>query len=111
MNEWLYQSAWLVPTLPCFACSGSRGGLASSAQGNAQPSRVALGLPDGSLAISMVLSLFLAQGQLGESGSYRWAMDWIVSRAPALAGGLSSRSLERNDACTYHDGGSSCHGI
>ncbi len=111
MNEWLYQSAWLVPTLPCFAGLVAGGGLASSAQGNAQPSRVALGLPDGEPShINGPVALLSA-------GPARRI--WILSlgngldslRAPALAGGLSSRSLERDDACTYHDGGFSCHGI
>nr|WKT06256.1 subunit 5 of NADH-plastoquinone oxidoreductase [Interfilum sp. SAG 2147]WKT06257.1 subunit 5 of NADH-plastoquinone oxidoreductase [Interfilum sp. SAG 2147] len=79
MNEWLYQSAWLVPTLPCFACLVAGGGLLVLRKATRSLRGWHSAYLMGSLAISMVLSLFLAQGQLGESGSYRWAMDWIVS--------------------------------
>ena len=79
MNEWLYQSAWLVPILPCFACLVAGGGLLVLRKATRSLRGWHAAYLMGSLAISMVLSLFLAQGQLGESGSYRWAMDWIVS--------------------------------
>jgi NAD(P)H-quinone oxidoreductase subunit 5 len=79
MNRWLYDSAWLVPILPCFASLVAGGGLLilrKATRSLREWHRVYL---MGSLAISMILSFLLAQGQLSGSGPYRWAMDWIVA--------------------------------
>ena len=79
MNEWLYESAWLVPILPCFASLVAGGGLLVLRKATRSLRgwhRVYL---MGSLATSMVLTFLLIQGQLGGSGSYRWAIDWVVS--------------------------------
>jgi NAD(P)H-quinone oxidoreductase subunit 5 len=79
MNEWLYQSAWLVPILPCFASLVAGGGLLVLRKATRSLRGWHASYLMGSLATSMVLALFLVRGQLGGSEPYRWAMDWIVA--------------------------------
>nr|YP_010932693.1 subunit 5 of NADH-plastoquinone oxidoreductase [Klebsormidium dissectum]YP_010932701.1 subunit 5 of NADH-plastoquinone oxidoreductase [Klebsormidium dissectum]WKT06471.1 subunit 5 of NADH-plastoquinone oxidoreductase [Klebsormidium dissectum]WKT06472.1 subunit 5 of NADH-plastoquinone oxidoreductase [Klebsormidium dissectum] len=79
MNQWLYESAWLVPILPCFASLVAGGGLLVLRKATRSLREWHRAYLMGSLATSMVLSFLLAQGQLGGSGPYRWAMDWIVA--------------------------------
>lgn len=79
MNEWLYESAWLVAILPYFASLVAGGGLLVLRKATRSLREWHRTYLMGSLATSMILSFLLVQAQLGGSGPYRWAMDWIVS--------------------------------